>query len=89
MDKKEYDGYTINPEIEDCDNIFNKLANKELFKAFELGKQAGFNKGKSIAITDVMKIIDKLEVKPKDNSITRFSPYIYTEQLRVELNKPQ
>ena len=40
-----------------------------------------------VKLDDVMKIIDDIEVKPKDNSITRFTPYIYSEELKAKLQK--
>ena len=36
---------------------------------------------------DFLKMIDELTIKPKDSSITRFTPYIYVEELKSTIQK--
>lgn len=50
-----------------------------------IGYSKGYDDGKAQALKQVMEIIDKIEVKPEDNSVTRFTPYIYSEELKEEL----
>ena len=47
-----------------------------------------YNKaGKSEAIKQVMKIIDKIEIKPNPNSVTQYNPYVFSEQLKSKLGE--
>jgi hypothetical protein len=54
-------------------------------QCYKRGKEDGKQEAKSQTIKDILDIIKKLEVKPKDNSITRFTPYIYSEAIQAQI----
>jgi len=79
--KRYFDNVTIFSETytQDYDN--------EKWFCVECFNKECYNKGHTQAIKEVLEIIDKLEIKPKDNSITRFTPYIYTEKLKAQIGE--
>ena len=47
--------------------------------------QEGIIKGKAQAVKEVLEIIDKIAIKPKANSTTQYTPYVYYESLIKEI----